>query len=218
MTEKERYQSLKERGICVYCKSAPAEDGKTTCRVCREKQRKQTAEKRDALKKIGFCTECGKYRIYGNETLCPECATKKYIDNRNRRINKSQEEIEKEREHAKEVRRKLIEDGICVKCRKRSAEKGKTRCQICNIQERNRMRKNRGGIMRSERPAYGLCYFCGNKILKGNICDKCKERIIKNLPKESHPNEHWRKAEYSRIEEVKNQRRGSVENGTCYIK
>lgn len=201
MDHKTRYQALKEKGICVYCKTAPAEDGKTTCRICREKQRLQTAEKRRALKKMGFCPECGSNRIYGDETICPECAAKKYADNRKRRLGKTEEEKAKERENAKEKRLQLIEKGICVKCRKRKAEKNKTRCQICNIQERNRARSYRGCIARSERPAYGMCYFCGESIDTGSICEKCKQRVSKNLP-ETNPNEYWRMADNARIIQI----------------
>lgn len=200
MTDKERYQDLKNRGICVYCKTAPAEDGKTTCRVCREKQRKQTAEKRSALKKLGFCTECGRNRIYGSETICPECAEKKYADNLKRK------DTAKDRQYQHDRKERLKAAGICIKCAKRKAETGKTKCATCNIKERERARRYRGGIPRSERPAYGMCYFCGAEIKTGKICETCKKRITKNLPKEPVPNEHWRKAEYSRITEIINRK------------
>lgn len=200
MTDKERYQDLKNRGICVYCKTAPAEDGKTTCRVCREKQRKQTAEKRSALKKLGFCTECGRNRIYGSETICPECAAKKYADNLKRK------DTAKDRQYQHDRKERLKAAGICIKCAKRKAETGKTKCATCNIKERERARRYRGGIPRSERPAYGMCYFCGAEIKTGKICETCKKRITKNLPKEPVPNEHWRKAEYSRITEIINRK------------
>jgi hypothetical protein len=193
MTDKERYQDLKNRGICVYCKTAPAEDGKTTCRICREKQRKQTSEKRAALKKLGFCTECGQNRIFESERICPECAAKKYADNLKRK------DAERDREYQHNLRERCKAAGICVKCRKRKAETGKTRCITCNIKERERARQYRGGIPRHERPAYGMCYFCGAAITTGKVCESCKERIIKNLPDEPVPNENWRQADRARV-------------------
>lgn len=197
MTDKERYQDLKDRGICVYCKTAPAEDGKTTCRVCREKQRKQTAEKRAALRKLGICTECGSRRVYGDEKICPECAARKYASNL-----KQKRDPEKEHQYHKERQKKLKEKGICVKCGKRKAEDGKTRCGICNALERQRVKKYRGqGIDRSERPAYGMCYFCGKQISSGKICLECAERVTKNLPEENN-NKVWRMYEKARISQI----------------
>lgn len=197
MTDKERYKDLKDRGICVYCKTAPAEDGKTTCRVCREKQRKQTAEKRAALRKMGICTECGSRRVYGDEKICPECAARKYASNL-----KCNRDPDKESQYHKDRRKKLKEMGICVKCGKRKAESGKTRCGICNATERIRKRRYRGNqIDRSERPSFGMCYFCGGAISKGRICSKCSERVTKNLPDKSN-NKLWRMYENARIQQI----------------
>lgn len=203
MTDKERYADLKSRGICVYCKTAPAEDGKTTCRICRAKQRQQTAEKRAALKKMGFCVDCGSNRIYGSENICPECAAKKYIQNRQRLKDK-----ERDRQYQHDRKERLKAAGICVKCGKRKAESGKTRCQQCNVAERTRARAYRGNyILRHERPTYGMCYFCGTKIESGKICDSCRERNIKNLP-ESKPNEFWRSDEEIRRSLVRQRQKG----------
>lgn len=197
MTDKERYQDLKDRGICVYCRTALAEDGKTTCRICREKQRKQTSEKRAALRKLRICTECGSRRVYGDEKICPECAARKYALNR-----KQKRDSEKERQYHKNRRQKLKETGICVKCGKRKAENGKTRCGICNAMERQRVKEYRGqGIDRSERPAYGMCYFCGDHISSGKICLKCAERVSKNLPEKSN-NKVWRMYEKARVLQI----------------
>ena len=202
MTDKERYADLKSRGICVYCKTAPAEDGKTTCQICREKQRQQTAEKRAALKRLGFCVECGSNRIYGTETLCPVCSAKKYVDNRRRK----NPEYDKQYQHDRKER--LKDAGLCIKCGKRQAENGKSRCRQCNISERARARVYRGNqIPRHERPAYGMCYFCGTKIDSGKVCETCRERNIKNLP-DSSPNEFWRSDEEIRRSLVKQRHKG----------
>lgn len=203
MTDKERYADLKSRGICVYCKTAPTEDGKTTCRICRAKQRQQTAEKRVALKKMGFCVDCGSNQIYGSENICPECAAKKYIQNRQRPKDK-----ERDRQYQHDRKERLKAAGTCVKCGKRKAESGKTRCQQCNVAERTRARAYRGNyIPRYERPTYGMCYFCGTKIESGKICDSCRERNIKNLP-ESKPNEFWRSDEEIRRSLVRQRQKG----------
>ena len=201
MTDKERYADLKARGICVYCKTAPAEDGKITCRMCREKQRRQTAEKRKALKQLGFCIECGRNRIFGSESICPECVAKKYENNRKHRKGSQDSQYFRER------RERLKASGICVKCGKRMAESNKTRCCICNIRERDRARRYRGNnIPRSERPSYGMCYFCGAKIESGSVCEKCSTKITQNLPKDHKQNEYWKQSEYARIAEIINRK------------
>ena len=102
MTDKERYQDLKDRGICVYCKTVPAQDGKTSCRICREKQRRQTEEKRAALRKMRICTECGSRRVYGDEKICPECSARKYTLNL-----KYNRDPEKESQYHKNEKRRV---------------------------------------------------------------------------------------------------------------
>lgn len=125
---------------------------------------------------------------------------KKYADNLKRK------DTAKDRQYQHDRKERLKAAGICIKCAKRKAETGKTKCATCNIKERERARRYRGGIPRSERPAYGMCYFCGAEIKTGKIGETCKKRITKNLPKEPVPNEHWRKAEYSRITEIINRK------------
>lgn len=192
MTDKERYAELRKKGICVYCKSRPAADGKCACDECREKMRKQTAEKRKALRELGFCPECGSRKIYYGEKLCLVCSEKKLADNRKRRSENRESVRQQQSAYHKKRNAALKAHGICVKCAERPAESGKTRCALCNAKERQRARRDRGmAISRSERPNYGLCYFCGKEISAGRICKECSARVQGNLPEDPPKNMEW---------------------------
>ena len=192
MTDKERYAELRKNGICVYCKSRLATDGKCTCDECRVKMRKQTAEKRNALMELGFCHECGRRKIYYGEKLCFVCSERKLANNRKRRSENRESIRQQQSAYHKKRRSALKENGICVKCGKRPAELGKTRCALCNIKERDRARRSRGTtISRSERPNYRLCYFCGKEISAGRICQECSARVQGNLPENPPKNLEW---------------------------
>lgn len=89
----------------------------------------------------------------------------------------------------------LKKNGICTKCRKRKARTNKTMCDICLASKREyRNNHYKDDLDRNERPAYGFCYFCGER-LDGTwqICSKCRERCINNLPKEHHKISYWDK-------------------------
>ena len=186
MTSKEKYEDLKNRKICVYCKHRAADEGFCTCEICRSKQRKAQKERREWLKANGFCPQCGSEKIYGDEKICSECAAKKYSYNL---------------EHKKKMdasyyinrRNEYKEKGICTKCRKRKAQEGKTMCPTCLIAHRNRMQRYRGHIRRSERDGYGLCYICGKGATHGKLCEECAIRSTKNLGEHSIENDVFRK-------------------------
>lgn len=181
----ERYKMLKEKGICVYCKCKPSEDGKVMCRACREKSRKQTAEKRAALIEMRICTECGSEKVFGKEKICPECAAKKYAYNtRHRKYDP---------EYHKNLKAKRRAEGLCTTCGKKKAIIGKAQCSSCTAKGRIRAARDRAGtIERSDRPSYGLCYTCGDRVEPGKrLCSKCSKKATNNLPK-TNPNETWR--------------------------
>lgn len=67
----------------------------------------------------------------------------------------------------KEIYNKLKKEGICVVCRKRKAEIGKVRCELCY----NNMRENEKRI-REKRTKEGKCCLCG--------CDKSIRDIKSN--------------------------------------
>ena len=92
---------------------------------------------------------------------------------------------------------RLKEQGLCRSCRKRKVADGHTYCSICLAKHNQRgkeyrKKKDKAGLERSERPNYGFCYICGEKIDRdGRVCKKCAERLTKNLPEE-RDNKAWR--------------------------
>lgn len=179
-----RYEYCKEHGICVRCRTEKAEPNRVMCRVCAEKERKRVAENRSALKTMKICPRCGRNKLWGSEKMCIECREKMYKYNLSHKskTTKNYNQIRKE-------------NGLCIKCGKKPPVYGKTKCATCAAKDRIRAReyRRRGGVEvdRSERPSYGKCYFCGDVIDSGKVCDSCKKRIMKNLPK-SKGNEFWK--------------------------
>lgn len=202
MADKERYKKFKEMGICAICKHRPSEDGKVTCRTCREKQKKNSRKRRAYLKKIGFCPQCGSEKLVGEEKICPTCSAKKYAWNR------ASKRTENAKQSAKDRYLKRKEKGVCVRCGKRPAEDKKTRCRICNYIEAKRGRDYRGlGIERNERPSYGECYFCGRPVLPNKrVCLGCYQKCMANISNVTRDttNHAWRTSEAIRIKLIKN--------------
>lgn len=189
MSSKADYDFYKSIGICVRCHKNPAEQNRVMCAGCLEKSRKATFENRKFLKTMGLCPRCGKNKLFGDEKMCLECREKMYAYNKSHRSETKINYIQKRKDA-----------GLCIKCGKRAPVTGKTKCAICACSERIRYREYQmrkgGDVDRSERPGYGKCYFCGSPISSGKICDKCKERVEKNLPS-SFGNDYWRK--YNRL-------------------
>lgn len=178
---KQNYTFYKSAGICVRCHQNPAEPNRVMCAACAEKERQSAADNRKALKEMGICPYCGQNKIFSGESCCPECAAKKYISNRVRRNPAYDSQYQHDRKE------RLKSAGICIKCGKRRAVAGKTKCGVCAASERIRAReyRQRKGIAvdRSERSSYGKCYFCGEPVMSGKrVCEKCREKCVANLP------------------------------------
>lgn len=185
---KEDYQWYKQNGICVLCKTQKADDGYCSCKKCRDKQREDQRKRREWLKQMRYCPQCGKEKLYGDEKICLECGVKKYESNL-----KSKKKIDNE--YYKKRREEQKKKGICTRCNKRKSETGKTMCGICLARHRKESEERRGNkIPRYERASYGLCYICGEEIPDGKLCEKCKTRAMENLPKEKNKdNDAFRK-------------------------
>ena len=148
------------------------------CKACAEKEKKRIQKNRNALKDMKMCPRCGKNKLWGDEKMCIDCRERIYEYNKFHRssMNKNYNKIRKEA-------------GICIKCGKRPAVSGKTKCAICAEKERIRAREYRMrkgiDVDRSERPAHGKCYLCGNPVKSGcKVCEKCYQIISENLQKE----------------------------------
>ena len=110
------YENRKKIGVCILCGDALDRDS-LYCSKCAN-ERKKT---RSFYIKHRTCPICQKNPISGDEKSCPECKSK--------RTNKKY--VRKNYPYSKEEYnfRKVI--GLCTKCGKRRAEKGRCKCRIC---------------------------------------------------------------------------------------
>lgn len=186
------YYERKQKGICTKCGKNKAIEGKVMCQQCLDKQNEYRRKNREFFRKNNLCPVCGKNKLFGDEKMCPECLA--YMAEVNK---KSREKHGGNSAYYKRDIARLKENGICRGCRKRKVVTGKTYCEIClekkRIRSKEYRRKKSGeGLRRSERPAYKLCYTCGNKLDRnGRVCQKCADILTKNLPKE-RDNKAWR--------------------------
>ena len=187
------YERRKQEGLCTRCGKVLTND-KKMCEECLEKEKVKTRETREFYKSLGLCPRCGRNKLFGSEKQCPECSAKMYESNRKSREKRNLNL----KEYYKKDIKELKENGLCRSCRKRKVAEGHTYCPICLAKHREYGRKRRmvnskSGIGRSERPNYGLCYFCGEKIdTDGRTCSRCAEIMKRNLPEKSMGNLYWR--------------------------
>lgn len=53
-SRKEKYEELKRKGICVWCKKEKATPGFTSCKACRDKLREKAIKARKPSKKMAL--------------------------------------------------------------------------------------------------------------------------------------------------------------------
>ncbi len=207
MTCKERREKRLARGLCADCGNTLDTDG-SSCTKCRERRRRKYREDREWYAVLGICPYCRKEKLNKGEKMCLECREKGNEQNRRKYENMSTEKkveyLKKDSEAGKRIYRERKESGICVKCGKRKAEKGKVMCSICLGKKRNRARRlyqeMHDILPREDRIAYGLCYICGEP-LDGNrdwkVCSRCHERLAENMHKnrrqKSEENDIWKR-------------------------
>ena len=138
--KKERYDWLKEHGICVCCGHEPTYKGLTKCIYCRAVQNAATAEYnrlhpdtpeqrenkrvrsynlREERKKAGLCPWCGK-PVDSEKIHCGRCLAKmkQYTKARSERDGRIPREIG-------------MELGLCCWCLREPVLQGKKLCKIC---------------------------------------------------------------------------------------
>lgn len=127
----------------------------------------------------GICVKCKREDAEYGRTKCSECLEKEAEKVRAKRLAnpKSQKEYTKIR------RERLKESGLCVWCGKPLSKYSKCFCVDCRVKNQRNNEKKKT-IARSERPSYGMCYRCGERIESGKLCKKCKATSLNNLPNE----------------------------------
>ena len=188
--KKNKYYENKSNGICVRCGKEPT-TGTVLCNTCRS----EDLLTRKLYIRLGTCVSCGKEPALNSCTRCHVCAEKhrnvtaQYIRNRTEAMTAGEYEQFTSLKNISYRNRyyERKENGICVSCGKRDARKGRTRCTLCG--QKDIARKHHQFPPRSERPAHGLCYICGQPLgdTSSSLCRSCYERASNHM-KELHKN------------------------------
>lgn len=147
------YNYLKIRGICVACGKNPADEGYTTCLVCRMdiRERGETHKteskyrhqqwlkrRRDIQYAFGVCVMCGKRDAEDGKSICEYCRKRAAIRSEKKR-----------RENGIFARDSYTKDGECYFCRNPSlpgkkvcAEHYEKCCKSMEIARNSRTEKN----------------------------------------------------------------------------
>ena len=199
LTQKERsaisYKKRKENGLCPRCGRTLDRNGHY-CSECNAKHNKYVKETRAFLRKQGMCPVCGKEKLFGDEKQCISCRQKAY----DRRKPLTEEQKKRYniqfRKQQNSVYRERSENGICTRCGKYKAEKGKKKCRICldKDAEMHRKRTYNKKSTREYRKENHLCYNCGKEIdmETGEICQSCWEIFRQAGLKSASRNEYWK--------------------------
>ena len=199
LTQKERsaifYKKRKENGLCPRCGKQLDREGHY-CSECNTKHNKYVKETREFLRKQGMCPVCGKEKLFGDEKQCISCRQKAY--DRRKPLTEEQKKRYSVRfnEQRKSLYKERSENGICTRCGKYKAEKGKKKCRICldKDAETHRKRTYNKKSTREYRKENHLCYHCGKEIDRetGEICQSCLEIFRQAGLKSSCRNEYWK--------------------------
>lgn len=187
------YRNRKDNGLCPRCGKVLDREGHY-CKECLEKTNEYERETRAFARSMGFCPECKKEKLYGEEKICIICQAKQFGRRKplteeqrikyNKRFRKQQNSLYHQR----------IEQGLCGECGKRKAEEGKSRCRIClnkNAEVKRRKYEAKENV-KQYRKDNGLCYFCGKIVdTEYQVCQACHERYVEN-GKKSAANSYWR--------------------------
>lgn len=92
-------------------------------------------------KSHGICVKCGQNKALKDHTLCGECTYKNNELAVKRYRKQTEEQKEVHNKYLRELRRKRIENGICIQCGSRKALQGLQLCMECRLKAmRNKAR------------------------------------------------------------------------------
>lgn len=190
------YRNRKENGLCPRCGKVLDREGHY-CQECLLKVREENRKARAFAKSMGFCPECRKEKLFGDEKMCITCRIKKEKYKKPLPEEKRIAQNKAFREKQKALYHQRIEQGLCGTCGKRKKVDGKSRCGICleknaEVKRRNQLKKIN---IKEYRKANGLCYFCGEKVDTNlQSCQKCCDKFSEYRKKSTgHLKCYWRK-------------------------
>lgn len=167
---KKRQRALrKEQGLCSRCGKTVTKG--TVCDDCKQ----YAKDVRKMYASYGLCTRCHKNHVYGNDKTCSECRVNtslvnaKYREAHRDEINKRGRELYKI--HYEERKAK----GICTRCGKNKASKGKFTCTKCR--EKNNQQKRLSYVkILVDKP--NRCRYCNNDSAPGyKVCEEHRQKL-----------------------------------------
>lgn len=197
---KKSYAQMRTEGLCPKCGKLNPTPERSRCPDCAERDRQQRRQNAVYLKKIGICVRCKKNPAEPHKTLCYECIGKDYDSYHQR--ERTEDERERDRLRKRELSARRLANGLCPQCGKHKSLNGGI-CKSCRAKQAQYRNDRRADIPRSERPAYGVCYICGdNSVIPGKkVCEKCYQTRLKTLPAmwDNMDNEYFRQLNYARV-------------------
>ena len=128
------YQKRKENGLCRSC-GKPLDREGTYCISCLDKRREDAKKERAFLKKYHICTYCRKEKVFGNDTICPECRAKRKPEDGKVRcricLNKNNESKRKSYERNGYKREYREDHNLCFFCGNPLDTNHKKVCKKC---------------------------------------------------------------------------------------
>lgn len=132
------------------------------------------------LKEIGMCTRCGKEKATPGILTCYKCNEKEIEKSRKYR----EKNKEKANESARNTQQRRRDRGLCRACGKVYTGESAT-CEICRAKDKKRKerkRKEQGLFIRDDSVYFGMCYFCGEKVVEGKrTCQKHYDILSKHI-------------------------------------
>lgn len=200
------YKKYKMNCLCTKCGKPAAED-RTMCNECLEKHKarckdyyhknaqeinqrnsQKRAEEVKNAKTEHRCTICLNNKADKSYSTCWRCRADKNDWARGRYDNETEEHrkqrLEKSSARTKERRARLIEQGLCVCCGKRSADIGRQKCQFCTEKHNaaRRQKAHRKGVIPHDMRGKGdYCKRCCNPVSNGEkYCPECAEKMVQS--------------------------------------
>ena len=181
-------------------------------------KRKYNKESYDYYKSHKICVHCHREDAEPNHTCCYECKNKMNNSQREhyKHIKSVPELIKKYRDKRSESYKNYVSSGKCGLCGKTNngVRKSNHICIECSLKQRRyKADKRKGVIPRSERAAYGMCFFCGEPVKEGyktcikhyeDICFRLKKLNANPTPAMLKAREQFRKEENRRVKKWKN--------------